>query len=156
MPENLVIVGGVAGGMTAAVWARKQSPDMRITVIERGEDVSYSECGMPYVFSKQVSSLDELILYRPEELHKQRGIDVLTGCIAEDLNVSAQSIEARNLRNNERRKFYFDYLVLGTGARPKRPHLEGADLQGVFTLRHMPEARAIDSFLKSAQPRKAV
>jgi CoA-dependent NAD(P)H sulfur oxidoreductase len=156
MPEHLIVVGGVAGGMTAAAWARRQSPDMRITVIERGADVSYSECGMPYVFGGQVDSLSDLIRYRPEDFRKERNIEVLTRCNAEELNVSSQSLEVRDLSSKESRRYYYDYLVLATGARPVRPSIEGVDLSGVFTLRHMPEARAIDSYLKSESPGKAV
>lgn len=156
MPEHLVVVGGVAGGMTAAVWARRQSPNMRITVVERGEDVSYSECGIPYVFSGEVESLDKLIRYRPDELRAKHDIETLTGWNAEELNASAQSIEIRNLRSGERKKIYFDYLVIATGARPTTPNIEGVNLNGVFTLRHMHEARSIQSYLKSASPQKAV
>ncbi|MEW6733588.1 MAG: FAD-dependent oxidoreductase [Acidobacteriota bacterium] len=156
MPERLVVVGGIAGGMTAATWARRQSSTIEIIVIEQDTNISYSQCGMPYVFSQQVGSLDELIRYQPEQLQAARDIEILTGCRAESLNVSSQSLEAHNLRNNTSRKLYFDYLVLATGARPILPDLPGKDLPGVFTLRHMPEARALDSYLKSAAPRRAL
>jgi CoA-dependent NAD(P)H sulfur oxidoreductase len=156
MPEHLVVVGGIAGGMTAAAWARRQSKDIRITVIERGSEISYSECGIPYFFTGQVSSLDDLIMYRPEDMKAKRNIDIFTNCNAEGINRSGQSIEVRDLRSSERRNIYFDYLVIATGARPVRPPIQGIDLKGVFTLRHMPEARAIESYLKSESPQKAV
>lgn len=156
MPERLVIIGGVAGGLTAAAWARRQSDALRITVIEKGEEISYSECGMPYAFSGQVRSLDALVRYRPQEFAAERDTEVVTGARAETISLSNQCVEVRSLHSNEARKHYYDYLIIATGARPVRPRIEGIDLEGVFTLRHMPEARALNNYLKSANPRRAL
>ncbi len=156
MSERLVIIGGVAGGMTAATWARRFSSTTEIIVLERGADVSYSECGMPYVFSGQVPSLDHLIRYQPQDLEKKYQIKVLTNSNVVGLNLSAQYLDIDNLINKSQEKISFDYLVLATGARAKELNIEGAKLPGVFTLRHMAEARAIDSYLKTSNPHRAV
>ncbi|MFY9226734.1 MAG: FAD-dependent oxidoreductase [Blastocatellia bacterium] len=156
MSERLVIIGGVAGGMTAATWARRFSSTTEIIVLERGADVSYSECGMPYVFSGQVPSLDHLIRYQPQDLEKKYQIKVLTNSNVVGLNLSAQYVEIDSLIDKKGEKISFDYLVMATGARAKELNIEGAKLPGVFTLRHMAEARAIDSYLKTVNPRRAI
>lgn len=104
----------------------------------------------------QIENLDRLINYTPEELQQSHNINVLTGHEATALNLSHQTLEVRDLRQQSTRKLYYDYLVLGTGARAKRPKIEGIDLTGVFSLRHMPEARRLDSYLKNSAPRRAV
>jgi CoA-dependent NAD(P)H sulfur oxidoreductase len=156
MPDRLLIIGGNAGGMTAATWARRQSPSAEITVVERSLDVAYSECGMPYVFSGQIPSLDNLIRYQPQELIQKYQLNVLNQSFVESLNLSSQFAEVRNLTNNQTLKINFDYLILSTGAKAKSPKIEGLGLAGVFTLRHMPEARKIDEYLKTNVPRRAV
>ncbi len=155
MPDRLLIIGGNAGGMTAATWARRQSPSVEITVVERTLDIAYSECGMPYVFSGQIASLENLVRYQPQELAKKYQIKVLNQNIVELLNVSSQFAEVQNL-SNQKLKINFDYLILATGAKANRPNIEGLNLAGVFTLRHMPEARKIDEYLKTTNPRRAV
>lgn len=156
MSERLLIIGGVAGGMTAATWARRFSSTTEIIVVERGADVSYSECGMPYVFSGQVPSLDHLVRYQPQDLEKKYQIKILNNSNVVGLNLSSQYAEIDNLIDKKGEKFSFDYLVMATGARAKELNVEGAKLPGVFTLRHMAEARAIDSYLKTVNPRRAV
>lgn len=156
MSERLVIIGGVAGGMTAATWARRFSSTTEIIVVERGADVSYSECGMPYVFSGQVPSLDHLVRYQPQDLEKKYQIKILNNSNVVGLNLSAQYLDVDNLINKHQEKISFDYLVLATGATAKELNIEGAKLPGVFTLRHMAEARAIDSYLKTVNPRQAI
>lgn len=156
MPERLVIVGGLAGGLTAAAWARRQSPTLKITVVERGLEVSYSECGLPYVLSGEVSSFDELIRYSPERFSDKYDVELLTGCSAEDLNLQQCYLQLVFLSNGRTERLYYDQLVLATGARPDTPVLHGQNLQGVFALRHMHEARAIEEYLTSARPSTAV
>lgn len=158
MPDRLLIIGGIAGGMTAATWARRESATAHIIVVERSQDVAYSECGMPYVFSGQVSSLDNLIRYQTKELKDKYQIEVLNSSNVEELNLSAQFAEVRNLTSNQTQKLYFDYLVLATGAKANQLDIreESFNLAGVFTLRHMPDARAIDEYLKTNNPRRVV
>lgn len=156
MPERLIIVGGVAGGMTAATWARRESPHIDITVIEQGEDVSYSECGMPYVWGGAVANLDELIRYQPADLKAKYNLEVLNNSRAIRLNTSQQSLEIEDLKEHKQQKLYYDYLVIATGARPVKPDLPGSDLLGLFSVRHMPDARALDQYLKTQSPQHAV
>jgi NADPH-dependent 2,4-dienoyl-CoA reductase/sulfur reductase-like enzyme len=158
MPDHLLIIGGVAGGMTAATWARRQSPTAKITVVERGHDVAYAECGMPYVFGGQVPNLDNLIRYQTTELKEKYQVEVLNDTNIEGLDLSRQFVEARNLKTNQTQKLGFDYLVLATGAKANRLDIRENyfNLEGVFSLRHMPDAKAIDEYLKKANPRQAV
>jgi NADPH-dependent 2,4-dienoyl-CoA reductase/sulfur reductase-like enzyme len=156
MPDRLLVIGGNAAGMTAATWARRESSSLEITVIEKTLEVSYSECGIPYVFGGQIDSLNKLIRYQPQELLQKYNIKVLNQSLVESLNLSSQFAEVHNSSDKKNSKINFDYLVLATGAKAKRPNIEGLELKGVFTLRHMPEARAIDEYLKTTNPRRAV
>ncbi len=156
MPDRLLIIGGNAGGMTAATWARRQSPSAEITVVERSLDVAYSECGMPYVFGGQIASLNSLVRYQPQELVQKYQLKILNQSSVESLNLSSQFAEVQSLSSNQTSRISFDYLILATGAKANRPNIEGLNLTGVFTLRHMPEARKIDEYLKTTNPRRAV
>ncbi|MBI4855040.1 MAG: FAD-dependent oxidoreductase [Acidobacteria bacterium] len=156
MPDRLLIIGGNAAGMTAATWARRQNSSAEIIVVEKTPFISYSECGIPYVFSGQINSLDTLIRYQPQELLEKYQIKVLIQNTVESLNLSSQFAEVKNLAENKISKINFDYLVIATGAKAKVPNIEGLNLAGVFTLRHMPEAKAIDEYLKKNKPRNAV
>ncbi|MBL8151922.1 MAG: FAD-dependent oxidoreductase [Blastocatellia bacterium] len=154
MAEHLVIVGGVAAGMTSAVWARRESSSLRITVIERGSEVSYSECGFPYVLSQKVDSLERLIRYSPEKIKLERDIEVMTGTTAKAINFANQSLLISSATKES--SIYFDYLILATGAKPQIPLFYTAAMKGIFTLRHFSDARAIEGYLRSSQPKKAV
>lgn len=156
MPDRLLIIGGNAGGMTAATWARRESPTVEITVVESSFDVAYAECGFPYVFSGQIASLDNLVRYQPQEIAQKYQLKVINQSIVESLNLSSQFAEVRNLIDNQTSKVGFDYLILATGAKANSPKIEGLGLTGVFTLRHMPEARKINEYLKTNNPGRAV
>lgn len=156
MPEKLLIVGGVAAGMTAATWARRQSPNLAITVLEQGAEVSYAECGMPYVWSGQIAALDNLVLHNAESLHHKYNIEVITDTLVENLNSASQSLQVYHQRKSQRDKYYYDYLVIATGARPRPLTIPGQNLAGVFSVRHMSQARRLDAYLKANQPRRAV
>lgn len=154
MPEHLVIVGGLAGGLTAAAWARRQSPNLRITVVERGSEISYSECGLPYVLSGEVGSFDRLIRYSPERFSDAYNVKLLTGCTAEELNPQQCRLDIVSA-SGDSDKLYYDQLILATGARPALPALN-TQVQGVFALRHLHEARAIEGYLTAVRPATAV
>lgn len=155
MPEHLVIIGGVAAGLTAAAWARRQSSTLKITVVERSLEVSYSECGFPYVISGEVESLNKLIRYSPEQFSDKYNIELLTGYDAETLNLQQCYIDAKALNSGRTERLYYDQLILATGARPATPTFY-RQMQGVFALRHMDEARAIEGYLTTARPSTAV
>ncbi|HEX8633013.1 MAG TPA: FAD-dependent oxidoreductase [Pyrinomonadaceae bacterium] len=152
--EQLLIIGGVAAGLAAAMQARRTAPSLRVTVLEKTADISYGACGLPYVVSGLIPTLERLVLHPPAYFRERHDIDV-------QLNTEALEIlPARSLvrvsANGERREMGFDSLVLATGAAAVCPPLAGHDLAGVFVLRQLHDGRRLLQFIEQARPRAAV
>ncbi|HEY9402124.1 MAG TPA: FAD-dependent oxidoreductase, partial [Pyrinomonadaceae bacterium] len=112
--EQLLVIGGVAAGLAAAMQARRSAPDLRITVLEKTGDISYGACGLPYVVSGLIPALERLVLHTPEDFRAQHDIDVQLHTEALEI-LPARSV-VRVSANGERREMGFDSLVLATGA----------------------------------------
>jgi NADPH-dependent 2,4-dienoyl-CoA reductase/sulfur reductase-like enzyme len=125
--EGLVIVGGVAAGLAAAMEARRAAPDLPVTVFERTGDVSYGACGLPYVVAGLIPSADALVLHTPEYFRERHRIEVRTNCEALELLPSKSVVRVREGGGAEREVGY-DSLVLATGAAAVCPPLPGHDL----------------------------
>jgi len=134
--DRLVVIGGDAGGLTAATQARRRRTDLEVVALEKGRWTSYSACGIPYVVGGDVPSLDQLIVRSPEE-HRGRGIEVRTRHEAVALDLDRRQVEVRDLDDGGTYLLDFDVLQIGTGARPVRPSLPGmedAHVHGVQTM----------------------
>jgi NADPH-dependent 2,4-dienoyl-CoA reductase/sulfur reductase-like enzyme len=130
--RRLVVIGGDAGGMTAASQARRRAdPDeLEIVAFERGDYTSYSACGIPYFVGGLVSDVDDLIARSPAE-HRGNGIDVRTRTEVIAIDLAAGAVTARELDTGGTVTETFDDLVISTGATPRRPTLPGVDAAGV-------------------------
>jgi len=148
---KMVVIGGVAAGMSAAARARRLDGSCDITVLEKGDTVSYSACGFPYFIDGRVRSLDNLVAYTPDEFRRERNIDVRTS--AEVVSISHARREVF-LAGGEHVRY--DRLVIATGARPDAKSITGATLPHVFHLVSLGSTRALGEFLKSRNPRSAV
>lgn len=135
---RIVVIGGDAAGMSAAAEARRSLPDAEIVVVERGRDVSYAACGLPYWIGGEVPAEGDLIAHDAAYFRERRGIDVR-------LTTEAMMIDAeeRKVGVADGDPIDYDALVVATGARPRVPDVPGVDLAGVFTLRDLASARAI-------------
>lgn len=136
MGKRLLVVGGDAAGMSAAMQARRRSPDLEIVALERGRFTSYSACGIPYLAGGSVTSPDALVARTPDELRAQR-VDVRTGHEVVGIDVDAGRVEVHNITHGRSFQLGFDDLLLATGARPTRPPVDGIDaphVHGVQTL----------------------
>ncbi|MCA1621145.1 MAG: FAD-dependent oxidoreductase [Acidobacteria bacterium] len=153
--EGLVIVGGVAAGLAAAMEARRAAPDLPVTVFERTGDISYGACGLPYVVAGLIPSADKLVLHKPEYFRERHQIEVRTDCEALELLPSKSVVRVRDA-GGEGREVGYDSLVLATGAAAVCPPLPGRELEGVFVLRHLRDGRRLLRFLEEARPRTAV
>lgn len=137
MGKKVLIIGGVAAGMKTASRLRRRDKDAEITVIERGELVSYGACGFPYYIGDEVKNFDEFthtpqgIARDVDYFKKVKGIDVLTGHEAQKINRAAKTVAVLNRKNSEVTEMPYDVLVLGTGATPVRLPVPGADLEGI-------------------------
>jgi NADPH-dependent 2,4-dienoyl-CoA reductase/sulfur reductase-like enzyme len=148
-----VIVGGDAAGMTAASKIKRTDPDADVIVFERGPYISYSACGMPYWISGVVSSDRQLILLTPEIARKRRHIDVRNQHEVTALDPAAKTVAGVNQATGQPFTQAYEKLLIATGARAVRPSIAGLDLPGVFTMRSLVDAQAIQAFLE-AQPRR--
>ena len=147
---RLVVIGGVAAGMSAAARARRVDRSLEILVLERGQHVSWAACGLPFYVSGRVASLDELILHTPDYFRRERNIDVRTGAEVVAIQPARRQVV---LRGGER--ISYDKLVIACGARPLR-ELPGADLPHVFTLHTLEDARRLREFIEQRRPQRAV
>lgn len=126
------MVGGDAGGMSAAAQARRRrdADELQIVAFERGTYTSYAACGLPYFVADEISTPDRLVARSPEE-HRRRGIDVHVEHEVVDIDLDARSVTVADLRAGHDRVERFDQLVVATGATPIRPALPGVDAHGV-------------------------
>ena len=145
----IVIVGGNAGGMTAAGRAARLNPDLDIVVLEQGPHVSYSICGAPYYLSGEVPRVESLISYTAETFEQKRGVRVITRMRAERLEPARRRVLAREIATGREAAYDYDRLLLATGYRPVRLEVPGSNLRNIFTLTHLTDAEAIHQALRS-------
>jgi NADPH-dependent 2,4-dienoyl-CoA reductase/sulfur reductase-like enzyme len=136
-PETIVIIGGVAGGASAAARARRHSESARIIVIERGPDVSFANCGLPYHIGGEIAERGELALQTPESLRELLNLEVRVLTEAVSIDRARKRVRLRSLAGGEDSELGYDKLVLAPGASPLRPPLPGIDSPRVHTLRNM-------------------
>ena len=146
---KLLIVGGVAGGASAAARSRRLSEDAEIVVFERGPDVSFANCGLPYYIGGEIAERDKLLVTTPERLRSRFNLDVRTQSSVEAIDRAARTIRVRNLASGQVYEESFDKLILATGAAPFRPSIPGIDLPGVFTLRNLQDTDQIKARVTS-------
>lgn len=156
MDTHLIVIGGVASGMSAAAKARRTNRDLEIIVYEKGSFISYAACGMPYWLAGDLPSHDELIVRSPQQMRKQ-GIRVHTHHEVTSIDTESQIVTVRDLQNHTDFQQHYSKLVLGTGASPAWPASVGpVRLAGVFGLRSLESGQVIQRFLTEATPRRAV
>ena len=136
-PETLVIIGGVAGGASAAARARRHSEDTHIIVIERGPDVSFANCGLPYHIGGEIRDREELALQTPDSLRALLNLDVRTMTEALAIDPAAKTVRLRSLADGGEETVSYDKLVLAPGASPLRPPMPGIDHPKILTLRNL-------------------
>jgi NADPH-dependent 2,4-dienoyl-CoA reductase/sulfur reductase-like enzyme/rhodanese-related sulfurtransferase len=142
-PTRLVIVGGVAGGASAAARARRLSEEASIVLFERGPHVSFANCGLPYHIGGVIEERSRLLVQTPESLGARFDLDVRVNTEVVVIEPEAQVVVARNLKTGKETREPYDALVLSPGAEPIRPGIPGADGERVFTLRNLGDMDAI-------------
>jgi NADPH-dependent 2,4-dienoyl-CoA reductase/sulfur reductase-like enzyme len=147
----LVVVGGVAAGLSAAARARRIDPRLEITVLEQGPVISYGACGLPYFVEGRVREARELVVHTPEYFRKDRNIEVRTGA-----RVVSISHPRREVVLADGRRVRYERLVISTGARPGSAGIAGADQPHVFRLHTIEDAERMRAFLRERRPRRAV
>ena len=151
-----VIIGGVAGGATAAARLRRLDEKAEIIILERGEYVSFANCGLPYYIGGVITDRRDLTLQTPQSFKARFNIDVRVLNEAVKVSPDTKTVTVKNLRTGETYEETYDNLILSMGAEPIRPNIEGADGSNVFTLRNIPDTLKIKNYIDTAKPRSAV
>lgn len=140
---KLVIVGGVAGGASAAARARRLSEEAHIVLVERGPDVSFANCGLPYYVGGEIADRDKLLVTTPQRLRERFNLDVRTRSSVESIDRTNHAVTIRDLTDGKVYTERYDKLILAPGAAPLRPPIPGIDLPGVMTLRNLQDVDRI-------------
>ncbi len=138
-----VIIGGVAAGMSAAMEIYRTDDSAEITVLERGEDYSYGQCGLPYVVNGVIPSIDDVISRTAEEFREKYQIDAKTNTTVTGVDSDKQIITAINTKTNQTFKVEYDRLLIATGSDPVKPDWDGIDLAGIHSLKTMTDTNAL-------------
>jgi len=154
--SRLLIVGGGAGGPTAAARVRRLSEATEIIMFEKGKHVSYAHCGLPYFIGGVITDRDNMLISTPEKLRQRFNIETRTQSVVKAISPDAKYIEILDLVTNNSYRESYDYLLLSTGAFPIRPPLPGIDMDNIFTLRNLSDADAIIQFIAQRKPKNAV
>lgn len=140
---KLIIVGGVAGGASAAARARRLAENAEIILLERGPDVSFANCGLPYYVGGEIADRNKLLVTTPERLRTRFRLDVRTRSSVEGIDRATKTVRIRELDSGRAYEESYDKLVLAPGAAPLRPPIPGIDLPGIFTLRNLQDVDRI-------------
>src|SRR5215510_3295812 len=156
MTDRLVVIGGDAAGMSAAMQVRRRQPDREIVVLEKGRWTSYSACGIPYLVGGLVGDLDDLVARSPETFRDQHDIDVRLGHEVGGIDLDRRTVEAWDAEAGATVTVEFDTLHIATGARPLRPDLPGIDRPHVHGVQTLDDAAALEAKVRGDGVRRVV
>ena len=152
---KVVVVGGVAGGASAAARLRRLDESAEIIMFERGEYISFANCGLPYYIGGEITDRAALTLQTPQSFHSRFHVDVRINSEVTAIDPKAKQVTVRSKDRGEYTESY-DKLILSPGAAPIRPPMEGADNERVFTLRNIPDTYKIRGYVEEQHPKSAV
>ena len=153
---RVIIIGGVAGGATAAARIRRLDEKAEIIIFEKSGYISYANCGLPYYIGGVIEDKEELTLQTPESFWERFNIDVRVQNEALEINPENKTVTVKNLKTGEVYTESYDKLLISTGAKPTRPQMQGIDLDNVFTLRTVEDTYNIKNFVDECKPKSAV
>ena len=151
-----VIIGGVAGGASTATRLRRMDEKAEIIILERGDFISFANCGLPYHIGGVIQERDKLLVITPEKLKQTFNIEARVKHEALSIDTKKKTVSVRDLSNGREYTESYDKLVLSPGASPIIPPVPGVDLPGVFTLRSIPDMDRINDFVTEKQATRAV
>jgi len=151
---RVVVIGGVAAGMSAASQAKRRNPELDVVVLEKTRFVSYGSCGLPYYVSGLIKNPMDLIAVSKEKFISERGIDVRTETEALAIYPDKKEVLARGPDGEY--AIPYDKLVISTGARAQRPDISGIDAEGVFLLRTLEDGIRMRSYIEARKPGSAL
>lgn len=152
--KKIVVIGGVAAGMSAASKAARTAEDVEVTVYTQEEYISYSACSLPYLTQGMIANEEELVARTPEQMLKS-GVKVLTGHVVTEILPERKLVRVTDRQGGLLEDTY-DELVIATGARAIVPALPNSDLEGIFTVKTIPDVHKIQAYLARRKPKEAV
>lgn len=152
---KVLIVGGVAGGASAATRLRRLDEKAHIILFEKGPYISYANCGLPYYIGGEIKERENLLVTKPALLRGRFGIDVRTDSEVVSIDRRAKTVAVQNHQTGETYTESYDKLLLSPGASPKKPDWEGVNLPGIFTIRNVPDTCAVDDFIRETGAKRA-
>lgn len=153
---KVLVIGGVAAGTKAAAKCKRENREAEVTIITKGEDISYAGCGLPYYVGGLIESRDELIVNTLRKYEGLTGVTVHTGVEAEKIDFVSQKVLARRVSSGESMEYPYDKLIIAVGASPVVPPIPGSSLPGVFTMRTPDDAIALRNYIQEKNCKKAV
>ncbi len=153
---KVVIIGGVAGGASAAARLRRLNEQAEIILLERGNYISYANCGLPYYVGGEITDKADLTLQTPESFYARFRVDVRVNQEVVSVDPKVQTVTIKNLKHGTVHEESYDKLILSPGAEPVRPPIPGADDNRIFTLRNIPDTFKIREYIEEKRPKTAV
>jgi NADPH-dependent 2,4-dienoyl-CoA reductase/sulfur reductase-like enzyme/rhodanese-related sulfurtransferase len=153
---RIVIVGGVAGGATAAARARRTNATAHITILEKGPAVSFANCGLPYYLGGEIVERKKLLVATPELFRERFQIDVRTNCEAIGIDRAARTVSVLDHQTGETFSLPYDRLILSTGSSPMRPPVLPKEASNLFQLWTLEDLDAVLAYIKQTAPRRAL
>ncbi len=153
---KIVIVGGVAGGATAAARLRRLDEQAEIVVFERSGHISYANCGLPYYIGGAIEDRDALTLQTPESFYARFQVKMRVRHEVTAIHPDRKTVAVKNLETGEVFEESYDKLILSPGAKPAKPPIPGIDLDRIFTLRTVEDTLRLKDYIGTARPKSAV
>ncbi|KAB2865793.1 MAG: CoA-disulfide reductase [Exiguobacterium chiriqhucha] len=156
MSKKIVIVGGVAGGASAAARLRRLNEENHIVMFDRGEYISFANCGLPYYIGDVIQDRQKLLVQTVEGMNKRFQLDIRNLTEVTKINRAEKTVSVKNVKTGERYDESYDVLVLSPGAKPIRPNIPGIEeAEDIFTLRNIPDTDKIRSYVDDKAPKHA-
>lgn len=153
---NVLVIGGVAAGTKTAAKLKRENRDFNVTLITKGENISYAGCGLPYYIGGVIENKSDLIVNTPKSFSDLTQVEVNTSVEALEIDRDKKIVRAVDLKNNKEINLNYDKLVIATGADPVKPPIEGIDLEGVFYMRTPDDAIAVREVVETNNVKRAV
>ena len=154
--KRLIIVGGIAGGASAAARARRLCEGCEIIIFERGPDVSFANCGLPYFVGGEIAEQDSLLVQTPDRLKARFNLDVRIKTEVIRIDCAARCIRVRECETGREYEETYDALILSTGASPLKPPIPGIERPNHFVVRNIPDVEKIMAWSKDCQGCRSV
>lgn len=155
MKKKVLIIGGVAGGASTAARLRRMDESAEIIMFEKGEYISFANCGLPYYIGETIEERSALLVQTPEAMNARFDIDVRIKSEVLSIDKEAKRIEVINHATNQKYVESYDVLVLSPGSTPLKPPIPGIDAPNIFTLWNIPDTDVIKSYVDDEKPKRA-